>query len=123
MLITFISIATCLCPTLRKEGRDSFNNFTAPISVPGSKFIRAIQVGSGFDVADDYIVQHANAEDLVVTADLPLAAECVEIVAGNSGGEADEFSNLFWSIMTRWNQNQKQASILIERKPCVYFHC
>ena len=29
----------------------------------------------------------------------------VEVVAGNSGGETDEFSDLFWSIMTRWNQN------------------
>lgn len=48
------------------------------VSVPGSKFIRAIQVDSGFDVADDYIVQQCEAGDLVITADIPLAAEVVE---------------------------------------------
>jgi uncharacterized protein YaiI (UPF0178 family) len=49
-----------------------------PISVPNSKYIKSIQVGSGFDVADDYIVQQANAGDLVITADIPLAAEVIE---------------------------------------------
>ena len=48
------------------------------ISVPGSRFIRSIQVKSGFDVADDYIVQQCEAGDLVITADIPLAAEVVE---------------------------------------------
>ncbi|MFT6301998.1 MAG: hypothetical protein ACI9XK_001436 [Granulosicoccus sp.] len=49
-----------------------------PVPVPKSKFINAIQVGAGFDVADNYIVQHSNAGDLVITADIPLAAELVE---------------------------------------------
>jgi uncharacterized protein YaiI (UPF0178 family) len=48
------------------------------ISVPGSRFVRSVQVGSGFDVADDYIVQQCEAGDLVITADIPLAAEVVE---------------------------------------------
>ena len=48
------------------------------ISVPGSRFIRSIQVKSGFDVADDYIVQQCEPGDLVITADIPLAAEVVE---------------------------------------------
>lgn len=48
------------------------------ISVPGSRFVRSVQVGSGFDVADDYIVQQWEAGDLVITADIPLAAEVVE---------------------------------------------
>lgn len=49
-----------------------------PVSVPGSRFIRSVQVSSGFDVADDYIVQQCEAGDLVITADIPLAAEIVE---------------------------------------------
>jgi uncharacterized protein YaiI (UPF0178 family) len=59
------------------------------ISVPGSKFIRSIQVSSGFDVADDYIVQQCEAGDLVITADIPLAAEIVEkdCLALNPRGE------------------------------------
>lgn len=48
-----------------------------PLQVPGSRYIRSIQVGAGFDVADNYIVQHAEAGDLVITADIPLAAEVV----------------------------------------------
>jgi uncharacterized protein YaiI (UPF0178 family) len=60
-----------------------------PVSVPGSKFIRFIQVGSGFDVADDYIVQQCKAGDLVITADIPLAAEIVDkdCLALNPRGE------------------------------------
>ena len=49
-----------------------------PIPIPKSRFIEAVRVASGFDVADNYIVQHANAGDLVITADIPLAAELVD---------------------------------------------
>lgn len=47
------------------------------IQVPGSRYIRSVQVPAGFDVADNYIVQQAEADDLVITADIPLAAEVV----------------------------------------------
>lgn len=47
------------------------------ISVPGSPYIRSIQVAGGFDVADNYIVQQAEAGDLVITADIPLADEVI----------------------------------------------
>jgi uncharacterized protein YaiI (UPF0178 family) len=47
------------------------------IGVPRSPHIRSIQVAHGFDVADNYIVQQANAGDLVITADIPLAAEAI----------------------------------------------
>ena len=49
-----------------------------PIPVPKSRFIETVRVASGFDVADNYIVQHAHAGDLIITADIPLAAELVE---------------------------------------------
>lgn len=39
--------------------------------------VRSIVVKEGFDVADDYIAEHAAAQDLVVTADIPLAARIV----------------------------------------------
>ena len=48
-----------------------------PLQVPGSRYIRTIQVGAGFDVADNHIVQQAEAGDLVITADIPLAAEAI----------------------------------------------
>jgi len=49
-----------------------------PVRVPGSKFVRTVQVGKGFDVADNEIVRRAEAGDIVVTADIPLAAEVIE---------------------------------------------
>lgn len=48
-----------------------------PISVPRSKYIRTVQVASGFDVADDEIVKRVAAGDIVITADIPLAAEAI----------------------------------------------
>ena len=49
-----------------------------PVQVPASRFIRTIRVGSGFDIADNEIVMLVEAGDLVVTADIPLAAEVIE---------------------------------------------
>ena len=48
------------------------------IRVPPSRFISAIQVGSGFDVADNEIVERLEAGDLVITGDIPLAADVIE---------------------------------------------
>ena len=48
-----------------------------PLNVPSSPFTRTIRVASGFDVADNEIVKRAEAGDLVITADIPLAAEII----------------------------------------------
>ncbi|HEX6735417.1 MAG TPA: YaiI/YqxD family protein [Azonexus sp.] len=48
------------------------------LRTPPSRFIRAIQVPRGFDVADAHIVGQVAAGDLVVTADIPLAALVIE---------------------------------------------
>jgi len=48
------------------------------LSTPADKNITAIQVPPGFDVADNEIVKLTNAGDLVITADIPLAAEVIE---------------------------------------------
>ncbi len=67
-----------------------------PLSVPGSRFIRFVQVESGFDVADNYIVQEAGKSDLVITADIPLAAEVIEkgCLALNPRGELYTTENI-----------------------------
>ena len=59
------------------------------IATPSSKLIRSIQVQQGFDVADNEIAQQVKAGDLVVTQDIPLAAEVVEkgALALNPRGE------------------------------------
>ncbi|MDA0823621.1 MAG: YaiI/YqxD family protein [Proteobacteria bacterium] len=48
------------------------------LSVPASPYISFIKVSKGFDVADNEIVKQVLADDLVVTADIPLAAEVIE---------------------------------------------
>ena len=48
------------------------------LRTPPSKFIRAIQVPSGFDVADRHIVDQLSLGDLVITADIPLASGVIE---------------------------------------------
>lgn len=48
------------------------------IRTPPSPYLKAIQVSSGFDVADNEIVQRAESGDLVITSDIPLAAEVIE---------------------------------------------
>ena len=45
------------------------------LRTPPSPLIRAVQVPRGFDVADDFIVQHVATNDLVVTGDIPLASQ------------------------------------------------
>ena len=50
----------------------------ASMAVPRSARIRSLTVPHGFDAADDYIVDNAEAGDLVVTQDIPLAAQLVE---------------------------------------------
>lgn len=47
------------------------------LRVPPSPWIRALQVPSGFDVADRRIAEEAAAGDLVITADVPLAAQVI----------------------------------------------
>jgi len=44
---------------------------------PGQDIVLEV-VEQGFDAADDWIASHAGPGDLVVTADIPLAARCVE---------------------------------------------
>jgi uncharacterized protein YaiI (UPF0178 family) len=75
------------CPNVIKEilfkaghKRNIYTIFVANqfIRTPPSPYLSSVQVGSGFDVADNHIVQALDAGDLVITADIPLAAEVVE---------------------------------------------
>ena len=48
-----------------------------PMNAPRSDNISTLQVPRGFDVADDEIVKRLEAGDLVITSDIPLAAEAL----------------------------------------------
>lgn len=49
-----------------------------PLRIPPSRHIKTLQVAAGFDVADNEIVRRMSAGDLVITSDIPLAAEVIE---------------------------------------------
>ncbi len=49
-----------------------------PLHIPPSRHIKFLQVASGFDVADHEIVKRLDTGDLVITSDIPLAAEAIE---------------------------------------------
>jgi uncharacterized protein len=49
-----------------------------PLVTPPSPYIKSIQVEAGFDVADNFIVQSCAEGDLVITGDIPLAAEVID---------------------------------------------
>lgn len=59
------------------------------VQISASPYIKAVQVRAGLDVADQYIVEKLNPGDLVITADIPLAAEAIAkgAVALNPRGE------------------------------------
>ena len=48
------------------------------LHTPATRWVRAVQVAGGFDVADNEIVQRLAAGDLVVTQDIPLAAQAID---------------------------------------------
>lgn len=94
----FIWVDADACPKVIKEvlyrAADRENvqiTFVANqrLTVPASTFLRTLQVPAGFDVADNEIVRRAETGDLVITADIPLAAEVMEkgAVALNPRGE------------------------------------
>ena len=66
------------------------------INTPRSPNIKFIQVGSGFDVADNEIVKRLEAGDLVITADIPLADEAIDkgATALNPRGELYTTDNI-----------------------------
>jgi hypothetical protein len=58
----------------------------------GNRFVTAVRVEGGPDIADKYIAEHADAGDLAVTADIPLAAKLVEKGAVVLDPRGDEYT-------------------------------
>ena len=74
-----------------------------PLRVPHSELIKAVQVPSGFDQADAWIVEQISAGDLVITADIPLASESIDkgATALNPRGELYTKDNVRQRLVMR----------------------
>jgi len=62
------------------------------INAPASQIIFCIKVGDGMDEADDWIAERAEPGDIVITADIPLAARALEKGARALGTKGREFT-------------------------------
>ncbi|PLX98176.1 MAG: YaiI/YqxD family protein [Desulfuromonas sp.] len=72
------AIKTILFKAAERTGRQLTLVANHTMSIPRSPFISFIQVAAGADVADAEIVRKMTDGDLVITADIPLAAQVVE---------------------------------------------
>jgi uncharacterized protein len=70
---------------------------------PDDRSIALEVVGGGFDAADDWIAEHVQAQDIVVTADIPLAGRCLKQGARVLGptGKAFTEHNIGQALATR----------------------
>jgi uncharacterized protein YaiI (UPF0178 family) len=73
------------------------------MSVPPDKHITLTLVPSGFDAADDYIVEKCEAGDLVITSDIPLASDVLgkNGLALNTRGEEFDKSSIRATLTMR----------------------
>ena len=94
------------------------------LRTPGSLFIKAIQVAKGFDVADNYIVAECVAGDLVITADIPLAAAVIErgALALNPRGEMYTAANIRESLSLRNFMDELRSSGVQTGGPNAFSH-
>jgi uncharacterized protein YaiI (UPF0178 family)/RimJ/RimL family protein N-acetyltransferase len=87
-----------------------------PLVVPRHRNIRTAVVAHGLDVADDWLVAHAGRGDLVITSDVPLAAELVAIGAEVLSPRGEWFtpSNIGEKLSLRDYFTEARASGVIE---------
>ncbi len=82
------------------------------LNTPRSRWISSIVVGRGFDVADEFIAEKVESGDLVITADVPLAAAAVEkgaVVIGPRGDVTDT-SNARQRLAARDRNEERRLS-------------
>jgi len=97
----FIWVDADACPNVIKEVLYRAADRTATtitfvanqfLRVPPSPYLRTLQVPAGFDVADNEIVRRCQPGDLVITADIPLAAEVIEKGAAALNPRGERYS-------------------------------
>ena len=92
------------------------------LSTPNSPYLKTVQVPAGFDVADNYIVQECGGGDLVITADIPLAAEVVDkqATAINPRGEKYTRENIRQRLAMRDFMEEMRSTGQVSGGPKAY---
>lgn len=94
------------------------------ISLPPYRFVKMLQVEPGFDIADNRIVELSNTGDIVITSDIPLAAEVLEKEAHvlTSRGERYTINNIKARLNMRDFMETMRASGVQSGGPPAYNH-
>ena len=81
------------------------------LTLPPSLWVKCVQVPAGFDQADDYIVAQIAPDDLVITADIPLADQVIaqQGVALNPRGQWYDHNNIKHYLQRRDMAEQRRA--------------
>ena len=92
------------------------------LRTPSSRFITSVQVSGGFDVADNYIVEQLQSDDLVITADIPLAAAVIDKNAHalNPRGELYSKDNIKERLAMRDLMEELRSSGQVSGGPAVF---
>ncbi len=92
------------------------------LRVPPSKYVRSVQVPAGFDVADREIVRLAEPGDLVITGDIPLAADILKKGAHalNPRGEFYTPDNIAQQLTMRAFMDELRGSGVDTGGPAAY---
>ena len=76
----------------RRYGIKVYVVSNAPLRVPSEDLVELVVVRGGFDAADDWIAEHVGADDITVTADIPLADRCLRKGARVLGPKGEPFT-------------------------------
>ncbi len=93
-----------------------------PLRTPPLAHVRSLQVASGFDVADNEIVRRVQAGDLVITADIPLAAEVIDkgALALNPRGELYTANNVRARLNMRdFMETMRSSGVVTDGPPAM----
>ncbi len=95
-----------------------------PLATPPSRHIRTVQVPPGFDVADNHIAQQVGPDDLVITADIPLAADVIAkgALALNPRGELYTEANIRQRLTMRDFMDTLRGSGVDTGGPAAFNH-
>lgn len=94
-----------------------------PLLIPLSPFIQKVLVTSGFDVADNHIIQNMAAGDLIITADIPLANEVIDKggIALNPRGELYTKENIKQRLLIRnLNEHLRNSGLIRGGPPTIH---
>jgi len=95
-----------------------------PLPLPRSPRIAAVRVGPGLDEADHYLAREAGADDLVITADIPLAARLVArgVAALNPRGERYTAENIQERLALRDLKEELRSAGVTTGGPSPFHH-